>query len=253
MKKYILLLLSILICTSSVNFASAKSTSNTELASAIKMYKAGNYSQSYVELNKIIKKDPSNAVAYYYLAITAAQIGKKDEAIQNYDKAMTLSPDSQISRYALKGKTCLEEPERCHEFDVQTTTLDDFVQQKFGSGFSDEARSEYEKQKIDNIMREMNRGKDITPQKFREYKDFSSMNNDSTPSNEEIVAALKTLQQAGFGSLINNNYNSDLSMLTGYQSNDNNAMLNMLLGRDNSNLSPQVIQSLLTNQMTAGF
>ena len=102
MKKYLLLLLSVLICTSSINFASAKSTSNPALASAIRLYKAGNYSQCYTALNSIIKKDPSNAVAYYYLAMTSAQIGKKDDAIQNYEKVITLSPDG---RYMLLSKT----------------------------------------------------------------------------------------------------------------------------------------------------
>ena len=253
MKKYLLLLLSVLICTSSINFASAKSTSNPALASAIRLYKAGNYSQCYTALNSIIKKDPSNAVAYYYLAMTSAQIGKKDDAIQNYEKVITLSPDGQLGRYAQKGKTCLEDPEKCHENDSQVTSLDEFIQQGFGSGFSNEARSEYEKQKIQNMMREMNRGEDITPQKFKEYKDFSSMNSNGTPSNDEIVNALRVLQRAGFTDLINNGYNSDISLLSGNQNNQNNAMLNMLLGRDSSNLSPQVIQSLLTNQMTAGF
>ncbi len=254
MKKYIVLLLSAVICSSTLNFAYAKSTSDPALASAIRLYKAGNYSQCHTALSNIVKKDPSNAVAYYYLAITSAQIGKRDEAISNYDKVLSLSPSGQLSRYAQKGKVCLENPDKCHEMDKTDadTALDIFVQQKFGSGFSDEARSDYEKHKIENMMREMNRGKDIAPQQFKEYKDFSSYNSDSTPTNEEIVAALRVLQKAGFSDLINNGYSSDISLLSGNQ--NNNAMLNMLLGNNgNSSLSPQVIQSLLTNQLSTGF
>ncbi len=253
MKKYILLLLSIAICTTTMNLVSAKTTTNSDLASAIKMYKAGNYSQCYEVLNKIIKNDPSNAVAYYYKAITAAQIGKKEEAIENYDKAISLSPDNQVGRYAQKGKTCLESPDNCSDETDQASELDAFVQSKFGSGFSDAARSDYENQKIKNIMREMNRGADINPGKFKEYKDFSSMNMDETPTNEEIVAAFRVLQNAGFGNLLNNNNMSDLSLLTGAQ--NNNAMINMLLGgnMNNTSVSPQVIQSILTNQLSTGF
>lgn len=249
MKKYILLLMTVLICTSTINFASAKTTSNSALANAIRLYKSGNYSQSYIAFNTIVKKDPSNAVAYYYLAMTSAQIGKKDEAISNYEKVITLSPNGQLGRYATKGKTCLETPDKCHEESEESAT-DKFIQGKFGSGFSEKARSDYEKNKIENLMREMNRGNDVTPQKFKDYKDFSS----EVPTNDEIVAALRVLQRAGFSDILNNNVN-EMSLLTGNNENyNNNAMLNMLMGgNNNSSLSPQVIQSLLTNQMSVGF
>ena len=253
MKKYILLLLSIVICSSTMNLANAKtSTTSPDLAAAIRLYKAGNYSQCYTSLNKIIKKDSTNALAYYYMAMTSAQIGKKEDAITNYEKAISLAGDNDIGRYAQKGKICLEEPDKCHDEAYTPSELDLFIKRKFGSGFSEQARSEYEKQKIENMMREMNRGKDIAPTEFKDYKDFSSMNN--TPSNDEIVAALRVLQNAGFGNLLNNNNMSDLSLLTGGQ-NNNNAMLNMLLGGNTANgsMNPQVIQALLTNQLSTGF
>lgn len=246
MKKYILILMTVLICVSTVNIANARSTSNSSLASAIRLYKSGNYSQSYQAFTNIVKKDPSNAVAYYYLAMTSAQIGKKDEAIANYEKVITLSPNGQLGRYATKGKTCLETPDKCHE-QSEDSELDSFIQGRFGSGFSKEARSEYEKQKIENMMREINRKNEIEPQKFKEYKDFSN----ATPTNDEIVAALRVLQRAGFSDILSNSMN-DVSLVTGGQQN-NNAMLNMLLGKENSSLSPQIIQSLLTNQMSTGF
>lgn len=249
MKKYILVLMAAMICASTMNFACAKTTtSNSALANAIRLYKAGNYSQSYTAFNNIVKKDPSNAVAYYYLAMTSAQIGKKEEAVANYEKVISLSPNGQLGRYATKGKTCLETPDKCHEESEQSAD-DRFIQSRFGSGFSDKARSEYEKQKIENLMREMNRGNDVTPQKFRDYKDFSS----EVPTNDEIVAALRVLQRAGLSDVLNNNVN-EMSLLTGNnETNSNNAMLNMLMGSGNSSLSPQVIQSLLTNQMSVGF
>ena len=242
MKKYILVLLTMFITLATVNASIAKTTSNKSLAGAIKLYKAGNYSQCYLTLSDIVKKDPSNAVAYYYLAMTSAQIGKRDEALDNYQKVLTLSSGTQLGRYAEKGKTCLESPDKCNE-ETETSALDAFIQGKFGSGLSEEARSEYEKQKIENLMREMNRKDNITPQKFKEYKDFSN----AVPSNDEIVAALRVLQRAGFGNIIGNS-SQDLSLITGNSS--NNAMLNLLMGNNNnSSLNPQVIQSLLTNQL----
>ena len=249
MKKYILVLLASLVCASTVNFAFAKSGSGASLSSAIKMYKAGNYSQCYDVLNVIVKKDPSNAIAYYYLAMTAAQIGKKEEAISNYDKVITLTPDSRVGIFAQRGKTCLETPDKCNEAS-ETSAFDAFVQGKFGSGFTDEVRSDYEKHKIENLMREMNRTNEISPEQFKDYKDFSSQG----PTNDEIVSALRVLQKAGLTDFLGLNNAGGMSLLTDRQ--DNSAvMLNMLMGNNgkNSSLSPQVIQSLLTNQMSSGF
>jgi len=254
MKKSFITMLALLFFFAAVNVANAKTTTtNSSLANAIKLYKAKNYSQSYLLLKDIVQKDQSNAVAYYYLAMSSAQIGNKDEAVENYEKVLTLSPSAQLEYYANKGKTCLTEPEKCSEPATEESAYDHFVRGKFGSGFSDEARGIYEKQKIENLMREMNRHDSITPGKFKEYKDFSGQ---ATPSNEEIVAALRTLQQAGFGEIIgSNNYNSDLSMLTGYSNSNNDyEMLNLLLGKGQSNsIDPRLIQSMLTSQMSSSF
>ena len=95
-------------------------------------------------------------------------------------------------------------------------------------------------------MRDINSGKDIQNQEFKEYRDFSSMNNDSIPTNDEIVAAIRTLQKAGMSNMFSN---QPLSM---YNSNNENAMLNML-GDNTQNMNPQLIQALITNNMSLGF
>lgn len=246
MKKSFLVIIATFVVLSNISVAFAKSTSNSSLSSAIRMYKAKNYSQCYTTLSDIVKKDPSNAVAYYYLAMSSAQIGKKEEAIANYQRVIELSPNGKLNVYATKGKTCLETPDRCNDQDA-VSELDNFVQSRFGSGFSEKARSEYEKQKIDNMMREMNRKDDISPSKFKDYKDFSS----EVPSNEEIAKAMHILQKAGVVSLIQNNNSADLSFINS-TSNDPYKMMNALMGRD-GNLSPQFIQSILTEQMTTSF
>ena len=251
MKKYIVLsLLTLLICTSTVN---AQNYNTPELTAAINMYKSGNYAESFSRLNEIIKKDTSNALAYYYLAITAAQIGRKDTASSAYRRVLTLAPEgSKLEAYAKKGSICLNDPVACKQANA-ASEVDKFIQQKFGSGFSEKARSEYEKLKIENMMREMDRNGDIPAQRFREYRDFSSMNN--MPSNDEIVNAFRVLQQAGFSNFLNNPNNSisEISLLTGNQGYDTNSMFGLLGNKQNASLSPQVIQALLTNQMTTGF
>ena len=258
MKKTILALLSILIITASMDCVSAKTAKTSpETAAAIKLYKAGDYTQSYVKFSNIVKKDPSNALAYYYLGMSSIQIGKKDEGIENYNKAVELSPNGILGSYAKKGIRCAEDPIACHnpEAAANDQPEDKFIKSPFGSGFSEQARGTFEKHKIENMMREINRKDEITPQKFKDYKDFSSQ---AAPTDEEVAAAINVLRKAGLGDIIGGqNYSSDINSLVGIQQNSNNsdyAMMNLLLnGNGNTNLNPQVIQSLLTSQMTANF
>lgn len=242
MKKSILTILSILVLSSTIGSAVAKAD-KTPLAEAIKLYKAGNYSECYTQLEQLVKVDPSNPLVYYYMGMTSAQLGRESDAIANYDKAINLAPhNNNLSRYAKKGKRCLETPDKCED-SLYDSFEDEFIQSKRGPRFTEEVRSEFERLKIENFMREMNRNDSIDAQRFREYKDFSSV-----PTNDEIVAALRTLQRAGFNNIISNNNYADLSVLTG--NSQQNAMLNMM---GSSSMNPQLIQALLTNNMTQGF
>lgn len=236
MKKKFVALLSILVLSSTINFAYSKPSANADLARAIKCYKAGNYTECYTTLNEIIKKDSSNAVAYYYLGMTSAHIGKSEEAIANYERALSLtSPGNSIYAYAEKGKRCLEDPEKCQEPTFESS-LDEFIQSVSRKKVSDEVQSDFEKLHIDQLKRDMNRNEDINPQKFKEFKDFSSMN-DTAPSNDEIVAAIRTLQKAGlYDTFLNTNQQAQ--------------MFNMFGG---AAMNPQVIQAMLTNNMSLGF
>ena len=241
MKKNLLIIFSLIILTTTCQ-TYAKSSVSTELTDAIKMYKSGNYSECYYKLEQVIKSEPANALAYYYMAMTSAQIGKKDEAIANYDKTITLIPESNnLNRYAKKGKRCLETPDKCQE-SLFESLEDEFIQKKHGDKFSEEVRSDLERLKIEQLMRDMNRNENISPKNFEEFKDFSSI-----PSNDEIVAALRTLQKAGLNNPIQNNY-SDLSILTG--NSQNNSLMNYM---GNSSMNPMLIQALLTNNITQGF
>ena len=147
MKKNILTLISLLVLFSSINITYAK-TNNTELANAIKLYKNGNYSQCYYSLNDIIKKDPSNALAHYYMGMTYAQLGKKEEAIASYDSALSLtSKINNLSRYAQKGKRCLETPDKCNSV-LPENIEEQFILNKNGSKFSDSVKNDYERLRI---------------------------------------------------------------------------------------------------------
>ena len=244
MKKKLLLALSVIILATGTN-AFAKTHANADLVNAINLYKAGNYSECYIKLNQYLEKDDTNALAYYYMAMTNAQMGDSDSAVSNYDKAIGLaSPNSNLSKYAIKGKRCLESPTECSD-SLYSSAEEEFIRNLKGAPYTKEVKSEFERLRIENMMREMNRSNDIAPQEFKEFKDFSTMNLQDTPSNDEIVAALRTLQKAGLTAGYNN---PDLALLTGNP--QQSQLMNMLGG---SSMNSQLIQSLLTNNMSLGF
>ena len=251
--KNIIIFLGLIVCMLTTGQTMAKTgVTNPSVAEGIKLYKAQNYTESYIKFNRILEKDPSNSLANYYYAMCAARLGKKDEAISSYEKVIELSPRSVLSKYARKGKKCIETPEACHEPEVTTdsgdTEEDKFIKGAFGSGFSEAAKGVHEKQKIENLKRDINRQEEIPAQRFKEFKDFSSQ----VPSNDEIVGAIRVLQAAGLMDLFNTNSNN-FSMLYGNERGSYDSV-NALLNRQNGFVNnPQLIQSLLTTQMTTNF
>jgi len=257
MRKTLLGLLSILIFVTSVNVANAKvKATSPETAQVIKYYKEGNYVQSLLSSQKIVDKDPSNALAVYYYAMSNVQLGHEKEAIAAYDSVISMSGRSILGAYARKGKKCLVDPSKCHEpIDVleEDTWEDRFIKGKYGSGLSKSAREVHEREKMEHLKREINKNENIAPATFKEYKDYSSY----APTNDEIVEAIRTLQRAGLSDTVyGSNYGSDVyNMLGAGNINRNYEMLNMLYSDRNgvSNMNPQLIQSLLSTQMSANF
>jgi tetratricopeptide (TPR) repeat protein len=183
MKRKVLIVLLALVISNSLLFANAES--NNELSKAIKLYKAGNYSECYTTLKDYIKEDSSNVLAYYYLAIASVQVGHPAEALYNYERVLNLSAkSSNVYRYAYKGKICLESPSKC-DLALYNSPIESFILNKDNENFSQEVKSKFEQLKIENLMREINRSNDISPDRFKDYKDFSSslfLDSDALPS-----------------------------------------------------------------------
>ena len=246
MKKKLLTAICILLFAAAMTSAGAKPTINSDLTDAIKLYKEKNYSECYIKLDKYVKSDTTNALAYYYLAMSSAQLGREEEAAMNYDRAIVLTENNtRLHKYAEKGKKCLEFPDRCQEPIVEKAVYDsvdeEFILKKSATGLSDEVRSEYEQLKIENLMRDINRYDEIDPQKFKDYRDFSKKG--EVPTDAEIVAALRVLQRAG----LSGNPYGDISMLTG-----NKKDMFDLMGTS-AMMNPQFIQAMLTNNMSYGY
>jgi len=241
MKKTIILFtVALMLVNSQSVFSHQRVTS--ELAPLIKMYKAGNYTECYKKLTLLSKKDSSNAILYYYLGMSASQLGKNEEAIDYYSKSASLAePSSNLYRYAQRGKACAEGLPACAEEDNETLSVEDmFIKSQLGT-FSEKARGEYERLKLENMMREINRTRDVDPSQFRDFKDFSGMENSAPVSEQEMLAAYEKLQKAGITNFLNGNM-SDILLLSNDKDYSDKSRF-----QDMSDISPEYIQMLMMN------
>lgn len=270
MKRKILALFVTLLTISSICFASNNST----LQGAIQKYKNGNYTGCIQDLEFYTRSEQSNALAFYYLAIANVQAGRKANAIQSYDKVLALRPNSTLLEYATKGKICLEQPEFCYKNTTiveEETDLDKFIKDKKQFVYKG-VQTESSKKNLDSLKNRINSDEEINRFEFQEYE--KSSNNNQKPSNEQIVAAIKILNQAGLSSMTMPQQNqanfmqqspyNDISMMLGNGNNSNNNtnsfmnMLPFLLAQNNQNggkpnISPEVLQAMMMNSMMPDF
>ena len=275
---------------------------STPVKIAIKKYKVGNYTGCLQDCLAISKKDPSNSIIYYYMAMSYVQAGKKDAAIRSYSRVLSLKPNPKLLEYATTGKRCLETPDKCQ---LETTTpgsssdVDKFIARPYSDGLSDSVKADFEKKHLETVKQEINNNDDVDGYQLKQFKDYSKQHSQvevngekiaqKKPSNDEIVAALKVLNDAGLSSYVQQSqaqaqqtqqqvqttenvypYNqancqtpeqTQLNMLMGGNSqySNNNAMMNMIpymlaQSKDGkSNYSPQLMQSVIMNSMMTDF
>ena len=290
MKKRFLYLVAILIMLNQVNACvlAATSTISGSTKVAVKKYKAGNYTGCMQDCQAIVAKDPSNAIAYYYLAMSYVQAGKKDEAISAYGQVLAKNGTPMLKDYATTGKRCLETPDKCHlNADAdQATEIDKFIASPNSDGLSDSVRSNFEQKRLEGIKNQINNEKDMDNYDDKNFNDPYKQKSDSNayklaqnkPTNDEIVAALKVLKDAGVSPYSSTPQSTDVSseaqmmtspnseyaqinMLMGgeNQSRDSNSMLNMLpymMAQNkggNPSYSPQMMQAVIMNSMMSNM
>lgn len=269
------LILAFFIQVSSCTFA--QSFAAVPIKAAIKKYKDGNYTGCLQDCQYIIKSNPSSAVAYYYMAMAYVQAGKKDEAINAYSKVLSLSPTAKLAEYANTGKRCLETPDKCVlETDTATLTeIDKLIAAPFTDGLSNTVRKDFEQKRLDSFKNKINSGKELDDYQLDKLNDASGQQSPAEPyktiskkpTNDEIAAALKVLNDAGLNPYTQQSFNqqnpevAQVNMLTGGdgQLKNSDATLNMLpfvlsQNKDGtSNYSPQLMQAVIMNSMMPDF
>src|SRR5574344_47833 len=177
MRRILLLLFIAILSTQACSFAQPCD----DLDSSISEYKAGNYDKCITLMKNVVKNDPSESIAYYYLGLSYANKNEIKLAVENYDKVISLSSDKTLKSMAKEGKKCLG-------FSSITAaeaplTLDDDsekISTQLNTGVSKSAP--VEKKEV-AVVQSIKR-----PQPVKQNK---------APTNDEIVAAIRTLQKAG--------------------------------------------------------
>ena len=280
---------------SGVSFA--KSTVSNPVKIAIKKYKMGNYTGCLQDCQNIVKNDPSSAVAYYYMAMSYVQAGKQTDAITAYSKVLSLNPKSKLLEYATTGKRCLETPDKCVlETPDTTSDVDKFIATPSSDGLSTKVKADLNAKHLDQVKNQINNDKEMDSYKLRQFKDYTNKSSNpevndkvaqKTPSNDEIVAALKVLNAAGLNPYsqvqqsavvspevqqqVLNPYEQmtsaqspEMAQLTALmgpsgQAKEANSMANMIpfmLAQNKNggtNYSPQMMQAVIMNSMMPDF
>ena len=261
---------------------------NASIKSATAKYKSGNYTGCLQELYSLLKKDPDNSYAYYYMALAYANMGMKSEASDAYDKVVELSPDSYIAEFAEKGKDCLTGGPKCKAEEVseeqadEEDALDRFINAPYGNGLSPELNKEIKQKELSNIKETINSKDDLKYNDFQKIKEFDRKNeselNDNQSyndeeetikivqaSDEDVLNAIRTLKDAGVTVTVNTNpygyqnpQMAEMSMMLGGNNYNNGSMMNMLpvlmaQNQDGKNIDPRMIQAMMMNSMMTDF
>lgn len=270
MKKYLVSLTAILVLSamaSSCTFAKTTSASSP-VKIAIKKYKMRNYTGCLQDCQAIVQRDPSNALAYYYMGMAYAQAGMKDAAVNSYARVLALNPNPRLLEYATTGKRCLETPDKCHPSDTSQqdqSALDKFIASPTVDGLSSNVRKGVQQRSLEAIKNEINSDKEIDSYDLKKLnqnddnvlkqdkiandnsaapKNAPQETSQNAPTNDEIVAALKVLKRAGLADNSQTAMNNPYAQAANYQ-NPEQAQLNMLMGAEGKSQNNDAMMNML--------
>lgn len=80
---------------------------------AIDKYKQKNYLGCISDLRMYTEKDPSSAIAWYYLGNAYMNIAMQSEAHEAFDRVVQLNTVPKLTSYSIQAKICMENPQKC--------------------------------------------------------------------------------------------------------------------------------------------
>lgn len=261
---------------------------NATTKSIAAKYKAGNYSGCMQECYSLLKKQPSNALAYYYLAMVYTHLNKKDEAVAAYEKVISLKPNQYLIDYATKGRDCLTDGPACHPETQQKEEetqddLDKFINAPYGNGLSPELNNEVRQKQLNNIQETINKKDNLENRDIQRIKNFDNNKSEADEtikiaqvSDDDVLKAINTLKEAGVNVSVQSSTASaenpyaammqyqdprvaEMSLMLGNgNNNNNNSMMNMIpllmsQAQKGENIDPRIMQTMMMNSMMSDF
>ncbi len=268
--------------------SAATSASNAQVRAAINKYKMKNYVGCIQDLTIVTKKDPSNALAHYYIANAYMKIGQAEKAIASFDKVISLNTVPGLTSYSVQAKNCIGGKDKCeyvklnedqiHELVKNPETYLNTLKEKKQSGLTPDnieierlikgkyysnVHPEANRVIIDTLLKQEKHDMNVSADKYKS----------EAPTNDEIANAVKILAKAGinpvqpapvaspYTNFTPNNEYSYLSMMMGNNQNNqmnNNNFMNMLpflVQQQNGNpqMNSEMVQAMMMSQMMPDF
>lgn len=255
MKKILILALCVMLSGTYCLAKTQTKSVNSKVYSGISNYKKANYTGCIQDMQEALKKNPNDILAKYYLALVYTKIGLKDEAKKYYQEVINQGSEKLLVDYSKKAVTCLDNPEDklCAVKEEKDSEMDEFIESK--QFLHPDLVKSMQKRELKDLKENFNADKLPNMEDYRFINDAK----DEVPTDAQIAAAVKVLAKVGYNpaaQIYNNSYISpqmaQMSMFTGNQNTNNNFvnMLPYLMAQkgSNSNISPELIQTMLLNQ-----
>ncbi len=239
----------------------AKDTNIQVIKDAISKYKNKNYVGCISDLRMYTEKDPSSAIAWYYLGNSYMNIAMKQEAHAAFEKVIALNTVPKLTSYSIQAQICMENPTKCNYQNFSTDEIKKlkadptaFLEQYFANlANTGKDADTVEIEQLINGSYSQN----IHPQAqefIRQEKTKMKQNEINTdqafiPSSDKLAQAVKLLKEqnndlTGFAMMMDSNNqtnnNNYAEMIKQYQS-------------ENRKITPEMLQMMMMSNMMPTF
>ncbi len=251
------------IAQASVEDTEEKISNNAIIKEAITKYKDKNYIGCISDLRLYTEKDPSNAVAWYYLGSSYMNVAMKQEAHAAYEKVISLNSVPKLTSYSIQAEICMENPQRCKYQDFTNDEIkklranpNEFLEQYFAkqnNTTKDADTVEIEKLIKGNYYNNIHptAKKFIDDEKTRMKQNEINENKAYLPSDYKLSQALNMLKDS------NNEMSSFAMMLDSPKKTQDADFAEIIRGYheadNNKTLTPEMLQLMMMQNMLPNF
>lgn len=90
-----------------------KETNPAAIRDAIAKYKDKNFVGCISDLRMYTEKDPSSAIAWYYLGNAYMRISMQQEANEAYNRVISINTVPVLTSYSIQAQMCMQDPSKC--------------------------------------------------------------------------------------------------------------------------------------------